>query len=173
MSHMPSNAEVTEIAALARLQLDRQQKVEQLEQELKDWQASLRQVQEVDLPNAMQQAGVSEIKLPTGEKITIKDDVYASIPKDERYDQAMGWLRDHGFGDVIKNEVKVAFGKGEEDQAVALMKELNINGWKNYTNAVTVHSSTLKALIREQLAKGSDFPLELFGAMPVSKAVIK
>jgi Asp-tRNA(Asn)/Glu-tRNA(Gln) amidotransferase C subunit len=173
MPHMPSNAEVTEIAALARLQLDRQIKVAQLEEELKSWQAALRQVQEVDLPNAMQQAGVSEIKLPSGEKITIKDDVYASIPKDERYDQAMSWLRDHGFGDIIKNEVKVAFGKGEEDEAVALMEELDANGWKNYTSAVTVHASTLKALIREQLAKGADFPLELFGAMPVSKAVIK
>jgi len=173
MSHMPSNAEVTEIAALAELQLKRQEIVETLEQHLKEAQANLRQVQEVDLPNAMQQAGVSEIKLPSGEKITIKDDVYASIPKDERYHEAMDWLRDHGFGDVIKNEVKVAFGKGEEDQAAALMAELNANGWKNYTSAVTVHASTLKALIREQLAKGADFPLELFGAMPVSKAVIK
>lgn len=173
MNHMPSNNEVKEIAALAERQLEQQAEVEHLEEFLKKAQAALRQTREVDLPNAMQQAGVSEIKLPTGEKITIKEDVYASIPKDERGELAYAWLRDNGFGDVIKNEVKVAFGRGEEEQAAALLAECKVNGWNNASFAATVHSSTLKALIREQLAKGADFPLELFGAQPVTKAVIK
>jgi hypothetical protein len=173
MEDVPSNSELLEISTLADRQLKWQALVETIEKQLKEAEAELRQVREVDLPNAMLQAGVSEIKLPTGQKISIKEDIYASIPKDDRYHEAIDWLKEHGFGDVIKNKVEVLFGKGEEDQARALMMELNSNGWKTYTNSETVHSSTLKALIREQLAKGADFPLELFGAMPVTKAVIK
>lgn len=173
MNQMPSNNEVKEIAALAERQTNQQAHVDWMEEALKQAQADLRKTQEVDLPAAMQQAGVSEIKLSTGEKITIKDDVYASIPKDERGELAYTWLRNNGFGDVIKNEVKVAFGRGEEEQAAALLAECKVNGWNNASFAATVHSSTLKALIREQLAKGKDFPMELFGAMPVSKAIIK
>lgn len=170
---IPSNAEVVEIAALAERQLEQQAEVEHLEAFLKTATAALRQTQEVDLPNAMHQAGVSEIKLPSGEEITIKEDVYASLPKDARGDDALQWLRDNGFGDVIKNEVRVAFGKGEEEQAAALVKECGVNGWNNVSSATTVHSGTLKALVREQLSKGADFPMELFGVIPVSKAVIK
>lgn len=170
---IPTNAEISEISALAVRQRALELEVEVLEGHVKQAKEALRQVQEVDLPAAMAQAGVSEIKLPTSEKISIKEDVYASVPKNEHYHEAMDWLRGHGFGDVIKNEVKVSFGKGEEDQAKALITELNANGWRNYTAGETVHSQTLKALIREQLAKGKDFPMELFGAGTVTKAVIK
>jgi len=173
MSDLPSNAAITEISAFAALQLSHQSRVATLEQALKDASTALRQVQEVDLPAAMAAAGVQSITLPTGEKVTIKEDVYASIPKDERYEQAMAWLRNHGFGDVIKSEVKVAFGRGEEAQQVALLAELKVNGWNNHSESVGVHASTLKALIREQLAKGAEFPMDLFGAIPVTKAVIK
>ena len=67
----------------------------------------------------------------------------------------------------------MAFGKGEEDQAQALIKELNINGWRSYSNNISVHPQTLKALIKECLAQGKDIPMDTFGAGPVTKAVIK
>ncbi|OGC93932.1 MAG: hypothetical protein A2W25_14695 [candidate division Zixibacteria bacterium RBG_16_53_22] len=172
--YAPSNAAIKEISELATIQISRAGRVETLEQELKTANEALRRVQEVDLPNAMAEAGVSSITLPTGEKITIKEDVYASIPKDERYEQALAWLRGHGFGDVIKNEVKVAFGKGEEESSAELLAVLNDRGLIGATTCTTgVHASTLKALIREQLAKGAEFPMDLFGAFPTTKAVIK
>ena len=172
MDSLPRNHEVAEIAALATIQIERQRKVEALEQELKDANESLRIVQETDLPNAMLQAGVSEIRLPNGQRITIKEDVYASIPKDHRYHEAMDWLRENGFGDIIKNEITVTFGKGEEESAQELLNDLAQHGWSN-TNKIAVHPSTLKALIREQLAKGANIPLDVFGAYPFSKAIIK
>lgn len=173
MKHIPSNQEISEIAALAALQLCRVELVKDLEDKLKIAQADLRQTQEVDLPNAMHQAGVSEIKLPSGEKISVKEDIYASLPRDERFYEAMDWLRDNGFGDVIKNEVKVLFGKGEDDLSKEAVQILKSNGFDNVAVALTVHAQTLKALVREQLAKGGDFPMELFSVIPVSKAIIK
>lgn len=173
MNELPSNLAVKEISELALIQVSRALRVEALEAELKAANEALRRVQEVDLPNAMAAAGVMSIKLPDGKSVTVKEDVYASIPKDERYPLALAWLREHGLGDVIKNEVKVAFGKGEEAQAAALLSILTEHGWTNNSVSEGVHSSTLKALIREQLAKGAEFPMDLFGAYPTTKAIIK
>lgn len=172
MQHVPSNNEVAEIAALAKLQIQRQIELEKAEIAVKEASENLRQVQEIDLPNAMLQAGVSEIRLPDGQRITLKEDVYASIPKDRMF-EALTWLKEHNLADVIKNEIKVNFGKGEEVAAEALIRELNEHGWTNYDSKTTVHPSTLKALIREQLAKGVNIPLDVFGAGPITKALIK
>lgn len=174
MDAMPSNSEISEIASLASSQLAWQKKVAELEEQLKYATENLRQVQEVDLPAAMAQAGVTSITLPSGEKVTIKEDIFASIPKDERYHEALDWLREHQLGDVIKNEIKVAFGRGEESAAEELLQILGVHHWdKQSQNNISVHPQTLKALIKEQLAKGVDIPMDLFGVVPFTKAVIK
>lgn len=171
MNQMPSNNEVKEIAALAELQLFRAKRVEELEENLKAWQAMLRQTQEVDLPNAMQQAGVSEIKLPTGEKITIKDGITASVPKDRKAEVCQ-WLRLHGFGDIVSEDVSVSFGRGEEAKARETSTILRNLGLQPAL-VTDVNTARLKALITEQLAKGKEVPLEMFGAQTWTKAVIK
>ena len=44
------------------------------------------------------------------------------VPKDElKREQALQWLRDQGLGDIIKNNVTVSFGKGEDDKAEQLL----------------------------------------------------
>lgn len=171
MNQMPSNNEVKEIAALAERQLREQEVVATLELHLKQAQAALRQTQEVDLPNAMQQAGVSEIKLPTGEKITIKDGITASVPKD-RKQEVCQWLRTHGFGDIVSEDVSVSFGRGEEQQARETADRLRELGLQPAL-VTDVNTARLKALITEQMAKGKEVPLEMFGAVQWTKAVIK
>ena len=37
----------------------------------------------------------------------------------------------------------------------------------------SVHAQTMKAFLKEQIAKGSDIPLDLFGARPVWVATVK
>lgn len=171
MNQMPSNNEVKEIAALATLQRHQERIVADCEAELKKWQSALRQTQEVDLPNAMQQAGVSEIKLPTGEKITIKDGITASVPKDRKAEVCQ-WLRLHGFGDIVSEDVSVSFGRGEEQQARETADRLRELGLQPAL-VTDVNTARLKALIAEQLGKGKEIPLELFGAVQWTKAVIK
>jgi hypothetical protein len=39
--------------------------------------------------------------------------------------------------------------------------------------AETVHPSTLKAFVKEQLAVGTAVPFDLFGIYPYSRAIIK
>ena len=175
MSHMPSNAEIFEISMLTARQVACEKEVADLEASLKEAKEKLRRVQEEDLPAAMAQAGVKSITLPSGESVLIKEDIAASIPKDERYHDAIDWLKEHGFGDVIKNEFKVNFGKGEEDRAQQFAQWLGRNGLGNaYSSSISVHPGTLKALIKEQLGLGTvDVPMELFGVFTITKAQVK
>ena len=94
-----------------------------------------------------------------------------SVPAEKKRD-AYAWLRESGFGDLIKNTVAIDFGRGEDDNAEALKEYCQEHGM-TYSDKEGVHAQTLKAFIKEQMAKGVDVPLELFGAYPYSKAVIK
>ena len=166
-----SNDALQQIATLANTQLLLEKNIAAMEEQLKQTNELLRKVQEIDLPNAMAEAGMKAFTLNNGAKITIKDDVAVSIPKDQKY-QAYQWLRDNGFGDVIKHNVVVEFGKEDDDAAIRLMQYCEKQG-KHAEDQQSVHSQTLKALVKEQLAKGKEIPLDLFGAYPYSKAVIK
>ena len=65
-----------------------------------------------------------------------------------------------------------AFGKGESEQALQLCAELQAKGVAAQFEQ-TVAPQTLKAFLREQLAAGTDLPLELFGARPVWTTKLK
>lgn len=166
-----SDSAIRQIANLAKLQQELEQSVLQIEEQLKKANEELRRVQEDLLPHAMLEAGMKSFTLDNGAKITIKDDIAVSIPKDKTY-EAYGWLRHNGFGDIIKNTVAVDFGKEQDQDAKKLIDYCREQGF-GATNKESVHSSTLKAFIKEQMAQGVDIPLELFGAFPYSKAVIK
>jgi hypothetical protein len=165
------NAALRQVADLAKRQLELARALETFEQRAKDIAAELRQVQEIDLPLAMAEVGMQAFTLETGEKITIKSDVYASVPK-ERREEAWNWLDGHGFGDLIKTTVETKFGKGELEQARGLVGELMEKGLHPALEQ-GVHPSTLRAWLREQLAEGKNVPLDLFGAREVTKSIIK
>lgn len=166
-----SDNAVKQIANLAKQQVDLEKQVAQAEELLKAKQEELRRIAEDLLPTAMAEAGMKSFTLENGTKILIKDDIAASIPKDKT-GEAYGWLRENGFGDIIKNTVSVDFGKEEDQQAKELL-EYCYDKMYPATNKQSVHASTLKAFLKEQMALGKDIPLELFGAFPYSKAVIK
>lgn len=159
-----------QMAALARALVDADASVEQAEVNLKDTKERARILREETIPSAMQEMGLEEIKLDTGEKLSVKQDVYASIPAAQK-DQAFQWLEDNGFGGLIKVEVAADFRKGEAEQALELFRELQTRGLQVGFDQ-SVHAQTLKAFLREQLAVGTNVPLDLFGARPVWTAKI-
>lgn len=166
-----SNEALRQIANLASRQRDLEQQVADAEHELKAVKESLRAVQEDLLPSAMAEAGVKSFELEDGSKITIKSDMTLSIPK-EKKGEALRWLVDNGYGDLVKHEVSVGFGRGQEDDAQKLYDFATSIGY-SASDTVDVNSTTLKAFVKEQLSQGVDMPLELFGAFPYTKAIIK
>jgi len=163
--------ELKGVADLVRQQLVLEQRVEDLETELKRAQQDLAKVAGELLPEALAEHGLSELKMADGSKITVSQVVQAHISKDKQED-AFDWLRENDFDDLIKNVVSLEFGKGEDNQARDVMEALTNRGyWPQ--NKQSVHPSTLKAFVKEQLEKGSEIPSDLFGIFIGKKAVIK
>ena len=163
--------ELGDISKLAQDQRDWENKIIQLTSDLDAAKEALRQIQEFLLPEAMAAIGMTEFKMLDGSKITIREDVYASIRKDYIHN-AVAWLDSVGLGDVVKNEVSVNFGRGESDAAYDLIDYCKEHGY-NAGQKESVHPQTLKALVKEQLARGVEFPEEYFSIAPVKKAIIK
>ena len=165
------NNDLKQVAALVRQQLILENRVEDLTAELKKAQQDLAHVSGEALPAALAEHGLTELKMADGSKVTVATVISANISK-ERSEAAHQWLRDNGFGDLIKNTVAVTFGKGEDEKAVELVKELDSEGF-NVDQKEAVHPSTLKAFCKEQIEKGTGVPSELFGIFIGQKTTIK
>lgn len=162
------------ISALAQAQWDAALKVAQCEDELKEAQKELRQVSEVDLPEAMKQAGVKEFTTSGNLTIKLKEDVNVGIAAPRR-EEAYRWLADHDFGGLIKSELALQFDRDHLDDAEKLAAELQQQGYE-IDLTQNIHYQTLKAFVKERLAdteSSVDFPLDLFGARPYQVAVVK
>lgn len=167
----PTNNEMAEISSLAERQLNLEVDVKNLEELLNVKKEELKHIQEVLLPEAMASVGMSEFKLGNGTKITIKDDVYASI-RAEYILKAVSWLDSMGLGDIVKDDVTVKFGRGDSEKAKDIVSYAQAQGY-NVNEKLYVHPQTLKATVKEQLARGVQFPDEFFSINPVKKSVIK
>ncbi|MEC8831477.1 MAG: hypothetical protein VX772_03885, partial [Bacteroidota bacterium] len=77
-------------------------------------------------------------------------------------EEAFGWLKEHGHDDIIKNEVIIRFGRGEEDKANELVKELDGKGLSPDQKR-RVEPMTIKGFVREQIEKGVNLPQDKFG----------
>ena len=104
------------VSKLAEYQLILENKIKQTEDDLATLKEQFKQVSQTDLPEALAETGLSEIKLTDGSKISVQQFYNASIPKDN-LDQAFTWLRDNGHADLIKNTVACSFGRGEDGNA--------------------------------------------------------
>ncbi|MAG59265.1 hypothetical protein CMO96_00525 [Candidatus Woesebacteria bacterium] len=151
---------LSRVSKLANLQLRLEQKVADLDAEHKQAKRDLRDISDDQLPAAMLEYGIREFKLEDGSQITVKNFYSASIPKD-RQDESFAWLVDHGFGDLIKNLVSVSFVRGQEDNAKALVQELEDRHLPT-SNRQWVEPMTLKAFAREQVEAGKELPFDLF-----------
>lgn len=162
---------LTEVKSLVDALIEKDNSVLCAESLLKKEKEEARRLREEVIPCALQELGMTKIVLESGESITLSQEVYATIPADKKPD-AFNWLESNGFGGLIKVDVVTSFGKGQLKDAEALNLELYQKGLAAKMSQ-TVHPQTLKAFIKEQLGKGADVPLDLFGAMPVFKVNIK
>lgn len=169
-----AGSELSRITELVRRQLQLEKEVAEQELALKDTQARLRQVQEVDLPEMMRECGFEDLPITVlGVRVTIKKDLTLSIPKaPDRLAEVMGWLRGAGLGDLIERDVIVPFARGEEEKAETLLVDLQSHGLPAVSNT-SVNTARVKAAVREFLAAGKDVPLEMLGGFQWTKAVIK
>ena len=85
---------------------------------------------------------------------------------------AFDWLRQNNLDDIIKNDVVVSFGKGEDNVAGHCVGLLEEQGFTPETKTY-VHPSTLKAFVKERIQSGKPIDLDMFGAFVSNVAEIK
>lgn len=163
-------ADLSQLQHLAEQQAAAEKELADAEALVTKAKEKLNNISERLLPEAMERCGLSEFTSATGLKIRIKEDIRASIPK-AREALAHQWLRDNGFGSLIKRVVSISFGRGEDEKADDLHKLLEERALEA-DDKTSVHVMTLKAFVTEQLEQGKDIPLELFGVFRQRKAVI-
>lgn len=168
--HVPTDDELKSIAQLAEEQVFLESKLAQQTAELAATQEQLNKVQQFDLPGALERLGMSQFKLTDGSFITIKEDTYAGITEENK-PKAFAWLKSTGNDGIIKNEFKVPFGKGQDEEAAALAKALDTFGC-SYTNNRSVHPQTLKAFVKSRLENGEPVPTDIFSIHTKKMATI-
>ena len=149
---------------------DLQTQIETEEEKLKKLKNQSRDLEERIIPEMMQEAGVSLLKLKDGSTVEVKPFYAAKIPE-SRVDEAFGWLRTKGFEDLIKNTVTASFNRGQDNQVSELIKVCEEHGF-NYNKKEKVEPMTLKAFVREQVENGKELPFDLFGVYIANKTKI-
>ena len=147
-----------------------QNEISALEEKLKQLKNTETTLSEQTIPNLMQKAGVSLIKLKDGSSVEVKPFYAARIPS-SKVEEAFGWLRQNGHGDLIKNNVMVTFQRKQDNEAKSLVADLREKG-HNVKQAEKVEPMTLKAFVKEQIQDGKNVPADLFGVYVANKTKI-
>lgn len=169
---VPDDNSLQEVSDLVTKMLNLEARIASLNLDLVAATNDLRDIAEKTIPEKMLNMGLMEITLSNGYKLEIKKMYNASI-KPENQDAAFTWLKEHELDDLIKNEVKLTFGRGEDEAANILIEALVEQGYA-VDNKRGVHPQTLKAFVREQIESGNaDFPRETFGVFILDRAKVK
>ena len=140
------------------------------EEELKSLKLQKHLMSTEQIPAMMDEMGVQRLDVENL-SVSLKPLINASIPPTRR-EEAYQWLRENDLDDIIKNDVIMSFGKGEDNMAGDIMYELEQRGM-HPEKKTHIHSMTLKAFIRERVEKGLPIDLDLFGAYVARIADIK
>ena len=130
------------------------------EESLKKLKEQANQLSMIEIPQMMEDMHITKLKLKDGESVEVKKIYGASIPK-EKQEEAFSWLRNNGLGDIIKNDITVTFGRGEDNKAAQYAVLARGQGFEP-VQKIGVNPMTLKALVRERLESGQDVPADLF-----------
>ena len=130
------------------------------ENHTKDLKEKAKQLSNFDIPKMMEEMNVKKLKLKDGASIEVTNFYSARIVPDKQ-EEAFNWLRENGLGDIIKNDVTVTFGRGEDNKAATYAVLARGQGYEP-VQKIGVHPQTLKAVVRERLEAGQEMPSDLF-----------
>ena len=159
-----------QLSGLVRRLNEKQEQIDETEKYLKELKAEKQRIAFEHIPMLMDEMAIERIDVD-GLPVKLKPFVTASIPADRKQD-AFNWLREHGLDDIIKNDIIVSFGRGQDNKAGDMMYDLEQKGF-HPEQKTHIHSMTLKAFVRERVEKGLPIDLDMFGAFVARTAEIK
>ena len=166
-----SDNSLESIADLCTKQIQLEKEIQKLEDEISWKKGKLREISYELIPEALAERNLSELKLSDGSSVTVKKVYGASITKGKE-GEALQWLRENGFEDLIKNDVTVSFGRGEDNKAGDFRGLAEAQGFMP-SQRMAVHPSTLRAFYRERVEAGQDLPPDIFNTFSGQQTKIK
>ena len=137
-----------------------QDEIKSLEAKLKDKKEDEKYFSSFVIPKLMEEMNLASLKLKDGSELSVKKIFSATIKADKKA-EGIKWLRDNGLGDIVKNNITVTFGQGEDNKAVDYASLARSNGFEPIQEE-KVHPSTLKVVMKEWKDKNREIPEELF-----------
>ena len=150
---------------------DLQKRLELQEDNLKNTKKQIDHLSGEVIPTMMSEMGLSQLKLMDGSQIDVKPFYNATITVANR-ELAFNWLRQNGLADIIKNEMVVSFGRGEDNKAAEYAELAKSQGLQP-AQKLKVEPMTLKALVRQRIEAGQEMPTEIFSIFVGNKTTIK
>ena len=154
-------------ADAAKTLSDKVIELKRIEDEIQNAEESISKLKEqaktlsqFEIPKMMEEMHITKLKLKDGESVEIKKIYGASIPQ-QHQEAAFTWLRENGLGDIIKNDITVTFGRGEDNKASEYATLAQGQGFEP-VQKIGVHPQTLKAVVRERLESGREMPPDIF-----------
>ena len=92
------------VKELATKMRDLQEQKDRAKEQLAGINKQLDEVRIVELPQAMEEAGIERVRLAGIGQVEIRTDVRASVPAATRM-EAWGWLKDNGFEALISSTI--------------------------------------------------------------------
>jgi len=166
------SVEVTNLADECQKLKDTEDMIKSAEQHLKDLKTKADDIGSRVIPELLAEQGLTSLKLADGSSVSVKKEYRCTLPKDDsKREQCYKWLRDNQLGDIIKNNVSVTFGRGEDDKAKQLLDLAVANGFDPQQKS-DVSWNTLTALFRERIESGLDMPSDVFSTWIKDKTKI-
>jgi len=154
--------DVTNLAEECQKLKDLEDRIKSADDNLRDLKAQADDVGSRIIPELLAEQRLTSLKLADGSAVSVKKEFRCTLPKDEdRRATAYKWLRDNKLEDIIKNNVFVTFGRGEDNKAKQLLNLAAENGFEPQQKS-DVPWNTLTALFKERVESGLDMPSDVF-----------
>ena len=154
------------------------EKLQGIQKQIKDLEDRVKDLKEDEkyfscnvIPKLMEDMNLASLKLKDGSELTVKK-IYSASMKADKKAEAIHWLRDNGLGDIVKNNIIVSFGQGEDNKAVDYVNLARSGGFEPIQEE-KVHPQTLKVVMKEWKDKGREVPEELFNTFDGSQTHFK
>ena len=155
--------------------MDLREEQEYLAKKLKESKERSDVLEQRTIPDIMDLHKLELIKLKSGFSVSVIADLKCKIAASTQ-DKAFEWLEEGGHGGVIKREFHIDFPKEEESWANKFERDLAQRVRPlNVSRKKSVHSGTLKALLKGETTKGYAFTDEekkMFGIYTVKNVKI-
>ena len=123
------------------------------------------------IPKLMEDMNLKSLKLKDGSELTIKQ-IYSASMRADKKTEAIQWLRNNGLGDIVKNNITVTFGQGEDNKAVEYAGLARERGYEP-TQDEKVHHASLTVVMKDFKEKGNEIPTDLFSTFDGNQTKLK